>query len=112
MFVLYLIQKRLNKLSDYDFQTIWTNHFIKYSKRYFYVALAYFIVAVSLISQLFLLGSNNVFLTFIVMGLVTMFYGYYFIRGVLRFIAINNTRLLQNQMGNTTETFSKDNVVG
>lgn len=112
MIPLYFIQKYLNKLQDYDFQTKWENHFIKYSRRYFYLAMFYFIIAVSLISEAVMLGGDNIILTFIVMGLVTIFYGYYFIRAIIRFIAINNSRLLQSKMGQTTSSFSKDNVVG
>lgn len=112
MIALYFIQRYLNKLSDFNFREKWTNHFIKYAKRYFLGATIYYIVGTSLISRILLIGNDSVFFTLITFFLVTIFYGVFFIRDLVRFLAKNNSRLLNLSMGQQTETFNKDNVVG
>lgn len=112
MIALFLIQKYLDRLSDIDFINKWETHFAKHSRYYFIGLMLYFVVAVGLISNVFLLGVESVFLSLLVFFLVTIFYGFAFLVRFLQFISRNNARILHVKMGTQQDTFSKDNVVG
>lgn len=112
MLVIYFLQKYLTKLNDNGFLDKWENHFIKYSRRYFLGAMFYFVIIVSALFTPVISGLGSVFGGLLMMFLIVIVYGYYFLKWVIRFIAVNNNRYLSIKMGSTTDTFSKDNVVG
>jgi hypothetical protein len=111
MIALYIIQKYLNRLNDSQFINKWETHFIKYSRYYFIATMIYFVVGVGIISNIFLMGVESIFLMLLVFFLVTAFYGFAFLVRFLQFISYNNQRLLQVKFTGDTESFSKDNVV-
>ena len=115
MFGIYLFQRFLNRKSDYEFEQYWENKFVPRQRKYWFMALIYFFVAIGVISELLLYNTSSFLLGFFVIVLVAIIYGGYFVRSVLRFIGVNNTRYLQLKRGmyqEETSGFSKDNVVG
>lgn len=112
MLGLYLFQRYLNRLSDYDFVTKWETKIVPRSRFYFMGSLVYFVIGVGVISQLLLWGNDSVFFSILVFLFVTMIYGFYFIRQGIKFLAINNQRFLRIKTGQQTNGFNKDNVVG
>jgi hypothetical protein len=112
MLAIYLIQKYLNKLTDTDFLNKWENHFITYAKRYFLGAMFYFVLVVSALFAPIITEMNSIFGGLLMMFFITTVYGYYFLKWLVRFIGVNNSRFLSLKMGNPTDTFNKDNVVG
>lgn len=112
MLAIYLIQKYLNKLTDNVFLDKWEHHFIKYARRYFLGALFYFVIVVSSLFSPIIVGVDSVFGGLLLMFFITMVYGYYFLKWMIRFIGVNNSRFLSLRAGGSTETFNKDNVVG
>jgi len=111
MIGLYLFQKYLDKLSDYDFKMKWQTKILPKSRNYFYIAVIYYIIAISIISQLLLLNTSSFFLGIVIVLFTAFIYGVYFIQKILRFIGKNNQRIISITFGQQTETFSKDNVV-
>lgn len=115
MIGMYLFQRFLNKKSDYDFEKYWETKFLPNQKRYWIIALVYFFFGIGIISELLLFNVSSFFIGFLVVIFVGLVYGGNFIRMILRFIAINNTRYLQIKTSvqyQESSTFSKENVVG
>ncbi len=115
MIGIYLFQRFLNKKSDYDFERYWEDKFLPRQRNYWFLALVYFFLAIGIISELLLYNVTSFILGFLVVIFVGLVYGGYFIRSVLRFIGINNSRYLQIKTGTFQQdasSFNKDNVVG
>jgi|LGOV01.1.fsa_nt_gb hypothetical protein len=111
MLGIYLFQRYLNKIDDYNFITIWETKIMIHTRRYFTFLFINYIVGVTIISQILLLGDTTVFLSIIVVLFVGLIYGVYLVRSILKFVAINSQRLVNIKSGVSTETFKKDNVV-
>lgn len=115
MIGMYLFQRFLNKKSDYDFEKYWEDKFIPNQRRYWFIALIYFFVAIGIISEILLYNVSSVFLGIIIVLFVGFVYGGNFVRLILRFVGTNNARYLKIKTGmqyQEATSFSKDNVVG
>lgn len=115
MIGIYLFQRFLNKKSDYDFERYWEDKFVPRQRNYWFIALIYFFFMIGIISELLLYNTSSFIIGFLVIVFVAIIYGGYFVRSVLRFIAINNSRYMSIKTGmqfQNTNSFNKDNVVG
>ncbi len=111
MLALWLFSRYLKKLDDYKFTSLWEKRVQGKGRFYFLGLFIYYIIAVGVITQILLYGSSSVFFDIILTMFVIFIYGYYLIRNLLRFIALENNRYMQIKMGHQTESFSKNNVV-
>ena len=111
MLGIYLFQRYLNKLDDYSFISIWETRIILHTRKYATLLFINYIIGVTIISQILLLDNASVFLSIVVILFVGLIYGVYFIRSILKFIAVNSQRLMNIKSGGSTQTFKKDNVV-
>ena len=112
MLAVYLFDKYLSKFDDYNFEKYWENKIVKRSRLYLIGAVIYFLVAITIITEIILIGNGSLFVAIMVFGLTFIIYGIYYLRAILKFIGKHNTRYLQIKMGYRNEGFSKDNVVG
>jgi len=111
MLALWLFSRYLNHLDDYKYTSLWEKRIQGKGRYYFFGLFIYYIIAVGIISQILLYGSSTIFFDIILTMFVMFIYGYYFIRNIVRFIALENNRYMQIKMGHQTESFSKSNVV-
>lgn len=112
MLAMYLFTRYLDKLDDYKFIDRWENKIIPKSRVYFISALIYVVIAIGVISNVLLIGVNSIILSLFIFFIVTIVYGYYFLKHLLKFMAKHNSRLMSIKMGTGSNNFSKDNVVG
>ncbi len=112
MLGIFLFQKYLNRLDDYKFTNRWEHKILPKQRLYWLGAVIYYFIAIGVINELLLWGNDSLFFAIIVIMFVAVIYGGYFIRSILRFIALNNQRYFQIKTGFQQSSFSKDNVVG
>lgn len=111
MLILYLFQKYLDKKDEYKFLNIWETKILNHTRRWFLALSIYYTVAISLITYLITFGEVFILFVIIIFVFVAMIYGYYFLKALLKFIAINNQRYFEIKMNGPQADFSKDNVI-
>ena len=111
MLILYLIDRYLRKKDDSKFIRFWETRILSKARYYGIIVLIYYGLAVWLIVRILLWGNDSFFLGFLVFVFTAMIYGYYFIRNIVRFFALNNQRYIMAKSGFSQDTFDKSNVV-
>ncbi len=111
MLIIYLFQKYLDKKDEYKFLKIWESKILNHSRRWLFVIGIYYTVVISLITYLITFGEVFILFVIIIFVFVAMIYGYYYLRALLRFIAMNNQRYFEIKMNGPQSDFSKDNVI-
>ncbi|MCF7926001.1 MAG: hypothetical protein K9L74_00295 [Candidatus Izimaplasma sp.] len=111
MFVLYLVNKYLERLDDYKFEHVWETKITRHSKRLFTGLGIYYLVISMLLTTLLTLGETFFLLDLLVFIFVLFVYGYLLLTQLLKFIALNNQRYLEIKMNMKQDAFDKNNVV-
>ena len=114
MIGMYLFQRFLNRMDDFKFEKYWEDKFVPKQRTYWFIALLNYFFVLSIISELLLYNTSSFFIGFLVIVFTALIYGGYFIKSILKFVGVNNSRYLRLKQGIYQETsgFSKDNVVG
>jgi len=111
MVILYLLDRYLQKINDSKFIRFWEKRILSKARYYGIIVLFYYGLAVWLIVRILLWGNDSFLLGFFVFAFTAMIYGFYFIRYILKFFALNNQRYILAKSGFSPDTFDKSNVV-
>lgn len=106
----YFLDKYFDKLNDLKFKVKWKNHFHDHLFRSIWIIFFLWVVIVVLCGTL-LIELLGLWFGLIITIFLSGYFAYIMIFQFLRFIAKHNTRFIQGDMFNQTNTFKHDDVV-
>lgn len=111
MNLFYFFQKYLDKLNNTEFRIKWEKFVHSKIKRFITSILIIWALMTLAFGYLMYLISG-IFFGFILMIFFAAYFGYIMFVQSIKFLAFNNTRYLQVQMGDDEDIINYDNVVG